>query len=310
MAHVQRIAITGAAGFIGRHLVPILLERNHVVHAIVRDFADTCDGAVNHVVPSFSTRKISKALEECDTLIHLAWSTVPSTSSGQPLLELESNLIPSLQLINSLQDSPITRILFLSSGGAIPLSHALPLIPDGTPFPRSYYGSAKVAVEQFLMALSAQSDKSITIIRPTNLYGPRQPLVPGFGLISTLVDHLINNKQVTIWGDGSVRKDFLFISDLVELLVRVIESRPIESPAILEVGSGQSHSILEVVEMLELISGKKIERAHLSAREIDPVDITINLSNVKSATGWAPATPLQAGLEAVYEWAVRQYADK
>ena len=189
----------------------------------MRDPEDTFQGAVNHVVPSLTDINVWPALSECQSLVHLAWASTPNSSSGQPVLELENNLFPTLRLIQEIQRSPLERVIFMSSGGAVPKSHGATLIPDGTPVPRSYYGAAKASGEQFMLAMSAQCGKDVVILRPTNLYGPAQPLVPGFGLIRTLVDRVIRGESISIWGDGSLRKDYLYIDDFLDLLSRIVE---------------------------------------------------------------------------------------
>jgi len=195
----------------------------------------------------------------------------------------------------------------MSSGGAVPKSHGATLIPDGTPVPRSYYGAAKASGEQFMLAMSAQCGKDVVILRPTNLYGPAQPLVPGFGLIRTLVDRVIRGESISIWGDGSLRKDYLYIDDFLDLLSRIVELDELSDPAILDAGSGTTHSINEVIRALEHISGKTIAVEYSPGRNIDPGSVEVNLDPTAGLTGWIPATPLQDGLERVHAWALEHY---
>lgn len=303
----RKIAITGAGGFVGSRLARYLIARGHEIHAIVRDPEDACQGAVNHVAPSLTDANLWSVLSECQSLVHLAWASTPNSSTGQPVLELENNLFPTLRLIQAIQKLQLDRVIFMSSGGAVPRSLGAPLIPDGTPIPRSYYGAAKAAAEQFMLGMSAQSGKDIVILRPTNLYGPAQPLVPGFGLIRTLIDRVMRNEAASIWGDGSLRKDYLYIDDFLDLLARIVELDDLSGPAILEAGSGTTHSINEVVSALEKIAGEKIKVEHSPGRVFDPASIEVNLEAVTRLTGWTPTTSLQDGLARVYAWALERY---
>jgi len=235
----------------------------------------------------------------CGTVIHLASATTPGASSRQPGKELE-NLAPTLRLLETMQQWPSTHLIFLSSGGAIygnPSSN--PVTETVATTPRSYYGAGKVALESFIQAFTV-AGHTATIIRPSNIYGPWQPLRTGFGLIRNLLEHARNGTTAEIWGDGKNVRDYIYIDDVVAACSRFIDL-PLDS-CTYNLGSGIGYSINEVLAHIESACKTPLQVSYRPTRNIDVSEIVLDISNLENRLSWRPQTDLDEGLRRTWEW--------
>ena len=192
------VLVLGGGGFIGSALAQRLQQEQVPAHSIGRNDGEQ----LAHLIP------------RCGTVVHLASTTTPGSSAKRPSLEL-ANLDFTLQLMDLLQTQPQTHLIFFSSGGTVYGNPAqLPVAEDCPLLPLSHHGAGKVAQESFCNALRAQGHP-ITILRPSNAYGPGQTPRHGFGLIRTMLEHARLGTTMEIWGDGENVRDFIYIDDIV-----------------------------------------------------------------------------------------------
>lgn len=305
MNHAQRILVVGAAGFVGRALTRALLARGLGVDAIVRSpTARVEPGAAAHAGGLEDTATLRRLVEGCATIVHVASASTPSVSRSSPTIESDLNLSPTLRLLEVLQGHPGKHLVYMSSGGAVygstegtPVRETAPLAPQ------SYYGAGKVAIEAFLGAFAHAHGTRVTILRPSNVYGPGQPRYLAFGVVRTMLQHAIDGTTVEIWGDGSVVRDYLYIDDLVDAFLRVISAGA--PGATYNVGAGAGHSLREVLDLVEQVSGRDVAREYRPARTIDVPRIVLDCAAIRRDMAWVPSTSLRAGLERTWEWLTR-----
>jgi UDP-glucose 4-epimerase len=217
------VLLLGGDGFIGSALAQRLQQEKMRAHCIGRN-----DG-----------ERLAHLLPQCGTVVHLASTTTPGFSAKQPSLEL-ANLGLTLHLIDLRQTYPQTHLIFFSSGGTVYGNPAqLPVAEDCPLVPLSHHGAGKVAQESFCNALRAQG-QPITILRPSDAYGLGQTLRQDFGLIRNVFEHARLGTTLEIWGDGESVRDFIYIDDIVEATLRLIQ-RPQDSGTY-NLGSGMCHS--------------------------------------------------------------------
>lgn len=302
MKNHHQILLLGGAGFLGQALARALLNNGYEVSRIdSRPMRPM--GAQDHVfIGDLSNPDFTQPLlRSCDTLVHLASATTPSTSATSPFMEAEANIGPTLRLLELAQQTDIRHLIFISSGGTIygnPVR--LPAIESDSPTPHSYHAAGKVALESFLHAFRHLSGKVVTILRPSNLYGPEQPLRSGFGIIRTMLENVRTGQPMTIWGDGENVRDYLYIDDMVEACCKLIE-RGCDSETF-NVGAGIGTSINRLHQIIEQLVGGSIPVQHLSARPLDVRAITLDSSKLIRATGWAPAVNLEEGIDRTWKW--------
>jgi UDP-glucose 4-epimerase len=275
--------LLGGGGFIGSALARRLRHEKLPAHILGQQ-----DGA-----------QLEGRLPHCGTVIHLASSTTPGLSATRPELELD-NLALTLRLLDLLQKQPSTHLIYFSSGGAIygnPIK--LPVAEDSPLAPLSYHGGGKAAQEAFCQVLRA-SGHAVTIVRPSNAYGPGQTMKSGFGLVRTLLEHARHGTTLEIWGDGENVRDYIFIDDIIEACMGLIKLP--QDSATYNLGSGVGYSINQVKGIVEEISGKKVQTIYRPARGMDVRAVVLDNTRLKERLQWQAGTDLADGVAKTWEW--------
>lgn len=277
------VLLLGGGGFIGRALAARLQQQGVPFHLVGRD----------------KLAQLATLLPQCGTVVHLASSTTPGSSATQPELELP-NLAITLHLLHLLQAQPRTHLIYFSSGGTVYGNPAsLPVPEDAALAPLSYHGASKVAQEQ-LMQVARAHGHAVTILRPSNAYGPGQSLRSGFGLIRTLLEHARLQSILQIWGDGEHLRDYIYIDDLIEAVCRLIARS--EDRGTYNLGSGHGYSIRQVLARVEAVYGRTIPVSYCAARGADVRHIVLDHTRLQAETGWSPAIDLDEGIQRTWQW--------
>lgn len=285
-------------GFIGTALAQRLVRDGRSVEMISRSPVQLTNVG-GHIGDLGDPTLIAKMAAHCGTVIHLASATTPGTSSRQPSKELE-NLAPTLHLLEAMQQWPSTHLIFLSSGGTIYGNpEANPVSESTRSAPLSYYGAGKVALESFIHAFSV-AGHTATILRPSNIYGPGQPLRAGFGLIRNLLEHARNGTTAEIWGDGESVRDYLYIDDAVEACSRFIDL-PLDSGTY-NLGNGIGYTVNQVLTHIETVCGSRIQTLYRPTRQADVRAVVLDTSHLENKLGWRPQTNLAEGLRRTWDW--------
>ena len=299
----KNILLLGGGGFIGTALTRRLCENNFNVHILSKHFParESEPNMIFYQRNQDDKKILEQVLPECKTVIHLASSTTPGSSSRQPALEADKNITPRLRFLDILQGYENVHIIFIYSGGTLYGN------PESTPVneihplnPLSFHGVEKVAVETFLRTFSTLPEKNTTIVRPSNVYVPGQPLRSGFGVIRTMLEHVLRETVMEIWGDGASVRDFLYIDDMISALIRLIDF-PYDNNTY-NVESGIGYSLNQLKKIIEPICGKKLSTIYRPTRKTDVKTIVLDSSFLNKAAKWHPATPLEQGIELTWKW--------
>jgi UDP-glucose 4-epimerase len=202
-----------------------------------------------------------------------------------------------------LQDAPRCRLLYISSGGTLyGDTHDHPAREAGTLRPRSYYGAGKAAAEHFIHAASQQFGLAATVLRPSNIYGPGQGLRSGFGIIPSAFAHVQSGVPLSLWGDGSAVRDYLYIDDFIRLCSDIIEQPISCRVSTLNVASGQGISLVDLITHIRRITGSPLQVRHDLTRPVDIARIELNTVKVARAYSWGPRVGLEDGLVRTWRW--------
>lgn len=303
----MRALVLGGSGFIGSHVVDQLLAKGHSVRVFNRkiDHYRQPLPEVDYRLASFdNVPALAEALEGIDVVFHLISTTVPSTSNKDPIYDIESNLIGTIKLLNLMRDSNVSRIVYLSSGGTVYG------IPDYSPIAESHplhpicsYGVVKVAIENYFKMFQQLYDINYVVLRVSNPYGERQGHTGVQGVIGTFMGKIMTNSPIEVWGDGSVVRDFIYITDLAELCVNVGDS---SKTGIFNAGSGRGHSIQDIITMLSQVSHTDIQPEYSPSRSYDVPQVVLDISKVKKQFSWTPKTDLLEGMTKTWKWVKSQ----
>jgi UDP-glucose 4-epimerase len=300
------VLLLGGAGFMGRALSTRLRERGHDVHVVVRGTTlDVPDGISVHGGGMENTELLRRLLPQFRTVVHLASATTPSLSSRTPSLEANLNIAPTLGLLEELQRHPEVRLVYISSGGAVYGNPQQDLVAESADLrPLSFYGAGKVAVEGFLQCFQRLAGNAVVILRPSNLYGPGQPRYQGFGVVRTMLQHMLDRSTMEIWGDGSVVRDFIYIDDMTSAIECVLEDG--HACGTFNVGSGVGCSLNDLKNLIEDVCNDKFSIRYERSRSIDVRRIVLDASSMKEHFGWTAGTDLREGIAKTWEWLCTQ----
>ncbi len=299
----MKVLVMGGCGFIGSHVVDVLLNEGHDVRIF-----DKSEESFRLALPNvdyffgdFTDPSAFRAsLEGVDAVFHFISTTFPSTASQDPQRDVRENLIGTQQLVEEMLEAGVRRLLFLSSGGTVyGLTQTVPITERHPLRPINAYGITKTAIEHTLEMYRRTQGLSPVIIRAANPFGPRQSHTGVQGVVATFMNRIANGEPIDIWGDGTVVRDYIFVRDLAKLCVLAGTT---DREGTYNAGSGRGTSLLELIAALEQVSGRKFNRNFKPAPSTDvPVSI-LDCSAAKQDFGWSAEEDLVTGLQATWEW--------
>lgn len=302
----NNIILLGGTGFVGRKLVSAILTQGHSVTVISRSTRfNPFPAAVKYYPCSLEHKHtLSQILPDADLVIHLASASTPSTSTLDPAFETLHNLMPTSRFLESFAEYSTANLIYLSSGGAIYGNNPNQTVDEQQPpRPLSYYGAGKAAIEALMHAFSHQTDRKVTILRPSNFYGPGQPERAGFGIIPALMSRAIHNKSIEIWGDGNTVRDYLHIDDFTQLIKTLISQNDTKSGCyIYNVGTGIGTSVNQICEYIEKLAGRPLHKTFQPIRKVDVQRIVLNCDLITSQSHWTPKISLEHGLKETWQY--------
>lgn len=309
----MKVVIFGGGGFIGSAITDRLLKDGHEIRVFERPRVAPYRvfSASEHIEwltgDLLSTHDIGEAIEGTDVIVHLVSTTLPKSSNDDPIYDVQSNLVATLQMLNLMVQKKIPKIVFISSGGTIYGSpEYLPIDEKHPTEPHVSYGITKLAIEKYLLMYQRMYGLKAVILRVANPFGERQRVETAQGAVGVFLHKALCNEVIDIWGDGSVTRDYLYIGDVAEAFVRAVGYDGAYS--VFNVSSGQGTSLNELLSVLERALGRPIERRHLPSR---PFDVPISILNndlAKRELKWSPIVDLEKGIGVTVQWLREQAA--
>lgn len=305
----QRVAVTGAAGFIGSHLVDELLARGHMVVGIDRVPQEVCgarnlDSVQHHPslvlrVFDIATGPLSEALNGCDTVFHLAGRPGVRPSWGTEFSKyVSNNLLATQRVIDACEAARVRRLVFACTSSVYGNTEG-PSKEQDIPAPLSPYAVTKLAAEQLCFAHVNRQGSRLTAvsIRYFSVYGPRQR--PDMA-VQRLLSASLRGKVFTVYGNGQQRRDFTYVADAVEA---TIAAASVEAAwQIVNVGGGACTSLLDLIAMQEAITGRRVVIKYATQSPGDVESTFADLNHAHALLSYVPKVSLADGLAAQFRW--------
>ena len=304
----KKALVTGGAGFIGSHLVDTLRKNNIEVLVVDNlltgkkenlkslDLENTIYGDVGSEDALENIRNFSP-----DVCFHLAAQSSVVISVEDPLLDFEHNLLQPVQLIKTLLTTDCKKFIFTSSGGTIfGEPEVIPTAEeDYGGEPVSPYGLAKKKLNELIEVMLQNEEMSYSILNLSNVYGPRQDPHGEAGVMSIFTGKLLNNETPTIYGDGEQTRDYVYVLDVVDALLKSSES---DENLFLNIGTGVETSVNELVSILSKKISWDGEPNYEPKREGELLRSVLNNQRAKMEIGWEPNYTLDTGLDELISW--------
>lgn len=294
------IGVFGANSFIGRNLVRRLAAEGRRAiafgRAFPRDFFDFVGPQIETRTLEFTdTLTAHAALHGLTQVVQLVNSSSPGLGNSRPVADLQANVLPHVSFIESCILTGVERFLFLSSGGTVygdpaylPIDEAHPTVPI------SSYGLTKLIVEKYVEMLARSTAMSYVTLRASNPFGPGQTLRKGQGLVASVLRSHRFGQPVTVYGDGSVQRDYLYIDDLCDAVLAALDGPAMHETV--NIGSGVGRSVLEVVHAVEAALGDTVAIEFAPARPTDTKANVLDCAKAAALLGWHPRTGFEEAL--------------
>lgn len=302
----MRYLVIGGGGFIGSHLCEGLLAGGNNVTVFDRPNARylkilTKKGAKIISGDFLDVDAVEQALSNCDMVFHLVSATVPQTSNENPIYDIETNVLGTLRFLDLARRSSVKRIIFASSGGTVyGIPQEIPIKESHPTVPISSYGITKLMIEKYLHLYWKLYGLDYSILRIANAYGERQPITQTQGVISSFLNKAIHQEEITVWGDGSVIRDYIYVGDISNAFMKAALHKG--NFKTFNIGSGQGHSITDVICTIENIMQKPLTIKYAPGRSFDvPINI-LDITHARIQLKWQPEVGLLDGISRAYEW--------
>ena len=308
----MRVLVTGAAGFIGSHLVDRFLRDGHHV-AAVDDLSsgDEANLAAAGTAVEFHRLDVTlPAFGELtsrwrpEVVCHLAAQVSVRNSVADPRHDALVNVIGTVNVLEAARVSGCRKVVFTSSVAVYGIPAALPVSADGGLAPRSPYAASKVCGEVYLDTYRALHGLDFTTLTLANVYGPRQRPGGEAGVVAILTDGLLRGERTRVYGDGTQTRDYVYVEDVVDAFARACAERG--SGRRFNIGTGILTSDLTLHSLIAETIGVPDRPEFAPPRPGDLPAMAVDPLPAQDGLGWVPATSLRDGIKATVDWLRRQ----
>jgi len=220
---------------------------------------------------------------------------------SDPLIDVNTNLVGTINLLEECVKANVKRIIFASSGGAVYGNQDKEIYKeeDATD-PISPYAISKLTIEKYLRYYKIHYELDYLILRYANPYGPGQNIVGSQGIIPIFLNLIKNDKPITIFGDGKNVRDYIYIDDLINITKLLFSKK--NKYSVYNVGSGEGNSINEVISIIRRITKKNVFIENKQARLIDIKKIILDSKRSNKETNYVLKTSLEKGIQKTWNW--------
>jgi UDP-glucose 4-epimerase len=261
---------------------------------------------VREVVADSLADDIFSTLFESGDVVFDLWNYGgPLLPSGGISREAELTVLGAVKMIERAVASRVDRMVFASSGGAVYGVTPSVAVSEVTPTrPISQYGLAKLTVERYLDLFRHAYDANYITLRLANVYGPTDRFGPSRNVIANLLKCLVDKTPFIVWGDGTITRDYVFITDVIEAFRLAADSTL--GCGVFNIGTGTGTSISKLAEVCFTVTGRSVDIHYQNGR---PCDVPFNVLDCRKAAEelqWIPHVPLSRGIAATWDYVVKE----
>ncbi len=299
------ILVTGGAGFIGSHVVDTLLAAGHtvvVLDDLSRGFTANVNPRAELVVGSITDPVAAELIVQRrpDAVVHLAAQIDVRRSVADPVGDAHVNVLGTVNLLQAAVDAGVRQFVLFSSGGAVYDQAAPRPTPETAALgPVSPYGVSKLSAEHFVGAYRRRHGLATVVLRPANVYGPRQDAEGEGGVVAVFSRALLQGRTPVIYGDGEQTRDFVYVGDVAAACGTALTH---DAPGPFNVATGVETSINSLAEQLQVIAGTKVAIAHAPAKAGEVRSSSLLADRIRQELGWQPQVGLEEGLRRTAEF--------
>ena len=300
--------VTGGAGFIGSHLTEELIRRGEQVRVVDSLITGHRKNLAHLTGIDFREGDLAdlavakRAVEGVDYVLHQA--AIPSVprSVEDPITSNRANIDSTLNVLVAARDAKVKRVVYAASSSAYGNTPMLPKQEDMPPHPLSPYALQKLVGEQYMQLFTTLYGLETVSIRYFNVFGPRQdPSSAYSGVISVFAKALLENRAPTIHGDGEQTRDFTYVANVVDGVLRAVKA-PGASGHVVNVATGTRISLNQLFASMRELVGSRVDVAYGPPRNGDVKDSLADITRARALLGYEPLVSFEAGLKKTIDW--------
>jgi len=305
----EKCIIYGGAGFIGSHIADELLEQDmdvtifDKVNASRRNVLHVLD-RIKFIEGDFNNRiDINNSLRKHDFAIHLVSSTLPADSNLNPVYDIESNLVSTINFLEECVRQGVRKVAFISSGGTVYGEPSkLPITEEHNTNPSCSYGIIKLTIEKYFALYKKLKNLNYTVLRFSNPFGERQNPLLSQGLITHLLYRIKKKQTIEIWGDGNVIRDFFYIKDGAKAVcLSLLDESGVST---FNISSGIGFSINQILDKFRNVLGLEFNVEYQPPRKLDVQSNVLDNSLALKILGWKPQTEFDEALRKTWSYVI------
>lgn len=297
----MNIIVTGGAGFLGTHLCRALSQAGHSVKII--DLKENSEFETI-IADVRDTEKMKAVLTDAEVVFHLASLIEAGESVKDPAKYLDYNLNGTLSVLEAMRSNGIKTFIFSSSAAIYGEPIRVPILENDRTLPINPYGMTKLAMEGLLRSYVEAHGFTGVALRYFNLYGPEEHHQPETHAIPRFIKQIYEDQEVTVWGDGSHLRDYIYISDIVDAhlkTLQLIQEQP-QKYHYFNLSTEKPNSVLEVIETIAAAMGKKANITHYRPRPGDPLKLYAQAGKAREGLSWQAQVDLKSGLKTTVDY--------
>ena len=302
----KKVLITGADGFIGSHLLERLLEEGSIVRAFCfynsfnsLGWIDSLPTELRNEIEIFTgdirdPYGVKKAVKDCDIVFHLAALIGIPFSYHSPDSYVDTNIRGTLNVLQAAREASVEKIMVTSTSEVYGTALYVPIDEKHARQGQSPYSATKIGADSLADSFFRSFGLPVTIVRPFNTYGPRQS---ARAVIPSIITQLLSGKTEIKLGSLHPTRDFVFVKDIVQANLKAMRATNAGSGEAFNIATGQTSSLLDLLDALGELTGKKIVPQFRDARQGDIKNSSADISRAKQILNYAPRHTLKSGLE-------------
>ena len=301
--------VTGGAGFIGSHITAALATRGGSVRVLDNlssgkyQNLDECREKVQFFYADIRENKLARCFDGVKVVFHQAAIASVERSVTDPVTVEDNNVTGTVNILKHAADAGVKRVIIAGSAAVYGANKTMPLTEDLPPEPLSPYAVTKYVCEHYARNWHSLFGLETVVLRYFNVFGPRQdPRSDYSGVISRFVDRISRGAPPLIFGDGEQTRDFVYVDNVVSANLLAAQSQRVGAGEVINVGSGDSISVNELVRVLNRAMGTGFKPAYRPERQGDVRRSQASLDRARSLLGYEPDLDFTAGISRLVEW--------
>jgi UDP-glucose 4-epimerase len=297
----NRVLVTGAAGFVGGHLIEALKPLCKEIIALDNNFSASSEGVLQDVKKAKADirnkEQIAAFFEDVDLVFHIAGNSSGSTSVENPRFDFETNAMSTFNMLEAALHAKVKRFVYISSASVYGIPQTYPMNEQHPTRPFIPYGTSKLTGELYCSSFFASYGLPCVMVRPFCVYGPRENPKVALVEVSRYIRWHLNHQPIQIIGDIDLKtRDFIYVKDLIRGLLLVADKA--DPGNIFNLGSGEEISMRNLVEVIGQVTGREPAIHQISSVTQDTYRLVADISKARSL-GYAPLVTLTEGVKQV-----------